>query len=57
VDLGKFNPDDFETHETALLTCWHKCMGCKAKILSIAIMRNVIIPVEFVDDAKRHMYQ
>ena len=56
MDLGKFNPDDFETHETAFINLLAQIFGAQGKNLKY-IMRNVIIPAEFVDDAERCMYQ
>jgi hypothetical protein len=53
--LGKFNPDNFETHETAFISLLAQTMGCKAKILSI--LCTMLLFLLFVDDAKRHMYQ
>jgi hypothetical protein len=52
---GKFNPDDFETHETTFISLLAQTMGCKAKILSI--LCTMLLFLLFVDDAKRHMYQ
>jgi hypothetical protein len=56
MDLGKFNPDDFETHETAFINLLAQTYGVQGKNLKY-IVRDVVIPAEFVDDAKRHMYQ
>jgi hypothetical protein len=56
MDLGKFNPDDFETHETAFINLLVQMYGVQGENLKY-IMRDVIIPAEFVDDAERHMYQ
>ena len=56
MDLGKFNPDDFETHETAFINLLAQIYGVQGENLKY-IMHNVIIPVEFVNDAERHMYQ
>jgi hypothetical protein len=56
MDLGKFNPNDFETHETAFINLLAQMYGAQGKNLKY-IMHDVIIPAEFVDDAKRHMYQ
>jgi hypothetical protein len=36
MDLGKFNPDDFETHETVFINLLAQMYGHKAKILSIS---------------------
>jgi hypothetical protein len=32
MDLGKFNPDDFETHETAFINLLAQMCGYKVKI-------------------------
>jgi hypothetical protein len=56
MDLGKFNPDDFETHETAFINLLAQTYGVQGENLKY-IVRDVIIPAEFVDDAERHMYQ
>jgi hypothetical protein len=56
MDLGKFNPDDFETHETAFINLLAQTYGVQCENLKY-IVRNVIIPAEFVNDAKRRMYQ
>jgi hypothetical protein len=56
MDLGKFNPDDFETHETAFINLLAQTYGVQGKNLKY-IMRDVVIPAEFVDDAERRMYQ
>jgi hypothetical protein len=56
MDLGKFNPNDFETHETAFINLLAHTYGAQGENLKY-IMRDVIIPAEFVDDAERRMYQ
>jgi hypothetical protein len=56
MDLGKFNPDDFETHDTAFINLLAQTYGVQGENLKY-IMRDVIIPAEFVDDAERLMYQ
>jgi hypothetical protein len=56
LDLGKFNPDDFETHETAFINLLAETYGAQGKNLKY-IVRDVIIPAEFVNDAKRRIYQ
>jgi hypothetical protein len=56
MDLGKFNPDDFETHETVFINLLAQTFGAQGKNLKY-IVRNVVIPVEFVNDAERRMYQ
>jgi hypothetical protein len=56
MDLGKFNPNDFETHETAFINLLAQTYGAQGENLKY-IVRDVIIPAEFVDDAKQRMYQ
>jgi hypothetical protein len=56
MDLGKFNPNDFETHETACINLLAQTYGAQGKNLKY-IMHGVIIPAEFVDDAEQCMYQ
>jgi hypothetical protein len=56
MDLRKFNPDDFETHETVFINLLAQTYGAQGKNLK-HIVHDVIIPAEFVDDAKWHMYQ
>jgi hypothetical protein len=56
MDLGKFNPDDFKTHETAFINLLVQMYGAQGENLKY-IMHDVIIPTEFVDDAKWRMYQ
>jgi hypothetical protein len=56
MDLGKFNPNDFETHETAFINLLAQMYGAQGKNLKY-IVRDVIIPAEFVDDAEWRMYQ
>jgi hypothetical protein len=56
MDLGKFSPDDFETHETAFINLLAQTYGAQGENLKY-IMHDVIIPAEFVDDAEWRMYQ
>jgi hypothetical protein len=56
TDLHKFIPDDFETHETAFINLLAQTYRAQGKNLKY-IMGNVVIPVMFVDDAERPMYQ
>ncbi len=56
MDLGKFNPDDFETHETALIDLLVQTYEAQCENLKY-IVHDVIIPAAFVDDAKWRMYQ
>jgi hypothetical protein len=54
MDLGKFNPDDFETHETAFINLLAQTYGAQGENLKY-IMHDVISPAEFVNDAKQRM--
>jgi hypothetical protein len=56
MNLDKFNPDDFETHETAFIILLAQTYGAQGENLKY-MMRDVIIPAEFVHDAEWHMYQ
>jgi hypothetical protein len=56
MDLGKFNPNDFETHETAFINLLAQTYGAQGKNLK-HIMHDVVIPAEFVNDAEWCMYQ
>jgi hypothetical protein len=56
MDLGKFNPDDFETHKTAFINLMAQTYGAQGKNLKY-IVCDVIIPAEFVNDAEWRMYQ
>jgi hypothetical protein len=56
MDLGKFNPDDFETHETAFISLLVQTYGAQGENLKY-IVHDVVIPAEFVDDAERRIYQ
>jgi hypothetical protein len=56
MDLGKFNPDDFESHETAFINLLVQTYGAQGENLKY-IVCDVIIPAEFVDDAEWRMYQ
>jgi hypothetical protein len=56
MDLGKFNPDDFETHETVFINLLAQTYGAQGENLKY-IVRDVVIPAEFVDDAEWRMYQ
>jgi hypothetical protein len=47
---------DFETHETAFINLLGQMYGVQGENLKY-IMRDVIIPAEFVDDAEWRMYQ
>jgi hypothetical protein len=55
MDLGKFNPDDFETHETAFISLLAQTYGVQGKNLKY-IIHDVIIPAKFDDDAKWRMF-
>jgi hypothetical protein len=56
MDLGKFNPNDFETHESAFINLLVQIYGAQGENLKY-IMCDVISPAEFVNDAKQCMYQ
>ncbi len=56
TDLGKFNRDDFETHETVFINLLAQMYWAHDQNLKYFV-HNVVIPVVFVDDAKRCMYQ
>jgi hypothetical protein len=56
MDLGKFNPNDFETHETAFIKLLAQMYGAQIENLKY-IVRDVVIPAEFVDDAEQCMFQ
>jgi hypothetical protein len=50
MDLGKFNPDDFKTHETAFINLLAQMYGAQGENLKY-IVCHVVIPAEFVNDA------
>jgi hypothetical protein len=56
MDLGKFNPNDFKTHETAFINLLAQMYGVQGENLKY-IVHHVVIPAEFVNDVERHMYQ
>jgi hypothetical protein len=56
MNLGKSNPDDFETHETVFINLLAQTYGVQGKNLKY-IMHNDVIPVMFTNDANRCMYQ
>jgi hypothetical protein len=56
MDLGKFNPNDFETHETTFINLLAQTYGAQGENLEY-IVRDAITPAEFVNDAKWRMYQ
>jgi uncharacterized membrane protein YgcG len=56
MDLGKFNPNDFETHKTAFINLLAQTYGAQGENLKYFV-RDVVIPAEFVDDAEWCMYQ
>jgi hypothetical protein len=56
MDLGKFNPNDFETHKTAFINLLAQTYGAQGENLKY-IVHDVIIAAEFVNDAEWHMYQ
>jgi hypothetical protein len=51
-----FESDDLETHDAAFINLLAQMYGVQGENLKY-IMRDVVIPAEFVNDAKWHMYQ
>jgi hypothetical protein len=56
MDLGKFNPDDFKTHETAFINLLAQTYGVQGENLKY-IVHGVVTPAEFVNDTEQHLYQ
>jgi hypothetical protein len=56
MDMGKFNPDDFETHETEFINLLAQMYGAQGDNLKY-IVHDVIIPAELVNDVEWRMYQ
>jgi hypothetical protein len=56
MDLGKFNPNDFETHEFVFINLLAQTYRAQGENLKY-IVHDVIIPAEFVNDAEWRMYQ
>ena len=55
-DLGKFDPEDFETHETAFINLLAQTYGAMGVNLKY-IVHDVVVPAVFADDAERRLYQ
>jgi hypothetical protein len=55
-DLGKFDPEEFETGETAFLNLLSQTRGMQGESLKY-VAREAVMPAVFADDAKRRMYQ
>jgi hypothetical protein len=55
MDLGKFNPNDFETHEFVFINLLAQTYRAQGENLKY-IVHDVIIPAEFVNDAEWRMY-
>jgi hypothetical protein len=51
MDMGKFNPNDFETHETAFINLLVQTYGAQGENLKY-IVHDVVIPAEFVNDVE-----
>jgi len=56
TDLGKFNPDDFETHESAFMNLLAQTYGAQRENLKY-VARPVVVPVAFANEAERRMFQ
>jgi len=55
-DLGKFDPEDFETHETGFVNLLSQTRGTQGESLKY-IARDAVVPAVFADEAERRMYQ
>jgi hypothetical protein len=55
MDLGKFIPHNFETHETAFINLLAQMYGVAQGENLKYIVHDVVIPAMFVDDPERHM--
>jgi hypothetical protein len=55
-DLGKFDPEEFETSETAFVNLLSQTHGTQGESLEY-VARDAVVPAVFADDAKRRMYQ
>jgi uncharacterized membrane protein YgcG len=55
-DLGKFDPEEFETGETAFVNLLSQTRGTQGESLKY-VARDAVVPAVFADDAKRRMYQ
>ena len=55
-DLGKFDPDDFETYETAFMNLLAQTQGAQKENLKY-VVRPANSPAEFSDESERRMFQ
>jgi hypothetical protein len=55
-DLGKFDPEEFETSETAFVNLLSQTRGTQGESLKY-VACDAVVPAVFADDAKRRMYQ
>ena len=55
-DLGKFDPEEFETCETAFVNLLSQTHGTQGESLKY-IACDAVVPAVFADDADRRMYQ
>jgi hypothetical protein len=55
-DLGKFDPEEFETGETAFVNLLSQTRGMQGESLKY-VACEAVMPAVFADDAKRRMYQ
>jgi hypothetical protein len=55
-DLGKFDPEEFETGETAFVNLLSQTCGMQGESL-MYVAHDAVVPAVFADDAERHMYQ
>jgi uncharacterized membrane protein YgcG len=55
-DLGKFDPEEFETGETAFVNLLSQTRGTQGESLKY-VARDAVVPAVFADDAERRMYQ
>jgi hypothetical protein len=55
-DLGKFDPEEFETGETAFVNLLSQTHGTQGESLKYDAF-DAVVPAVFADDAERRMYQ
>jgi hypothetical protein len=55
-DLGKFDPEEFETGETAFVNLLSQTHGTQGESLKY-VACEAVVPAVFADDAERRMYQ
>jgi hypothetical protein len=55
-DLGKFDPEEFETGETVFVNLLSQTRGTQGESLKY-VACDAVMPAVFADDAERHMYQ